>query len=72
MYMKQIFFKLSVCTYSACFIFSKCITCIGIFPTKMMIVKRGKNPFYSSELDKLAAGFIGMTMFLIGAAYKKT
>lgn len=73
MYMKQIFFKLCVCTYSACFIISKCITCIGIFPTKMMEVTRKKKPFYSvAQLSKLAAGFIGVTMFLEGAAYKIT
>jgi hypothetical protein len=74
--MKQIFFKLSVCTYSACFIISKCITCISIFPTKIMKVTRKKKiPFYSKgrwNLSKLAAGFIGMTMFLEGAADKIT
>lgn len=76
MYMKQIFFKLSVCTYSACFIISECITCVGIFPTKMMKVTRKKKNhllFYRSlKLSKLTAGFIGVTMFLEGAAYKIT
>lgn len=73
--MKQIFFKLSVCTYSACFIISKCITCISIFPIKMMKVTRRKKILLFSRslrVSKLAAGFIGMTMFLEGAAYKKT
>lgn len=76
MYMKQVFFKLFVCTYSACFLISKCITCKGIFPTKMMKVTRKKKNhllFYRSlELSKPTAGFIGVTMFLEGAAYKIT
>lgn len=77
MYMKQIFFKISVCTYSACFIISKCITYIGTSPTEMMKVtrkKKTKTPllYRSLKLSKLAAGFIGMTVFSEGAAYKIT
>jgi hypothetical protein len=36
----KLFLKLSVCTYSECFIISKCTTCTSIFPTKMMKVTR--------------------------------
>lgn len=40
----------------------------------MKVTRRKKILLFSRSLkvSKLAAGFIGMTMFLEGAAYKKT
>lgn len=80
--MKQIFFKLSVCTYSACFIISKCITCIYFShkDDESYQEKTNNNNNKTTNLlfcrslkpSKLAVGFFGMTMFLEGAAYKIT